>query len=613
MLSHFFRHLRQTLSSPRPSRRPSRRLSLDALEDRTVPATVYGLAANNLLIRFDSSSPTVIQNARTVTGLGGNETLQGIDFRPRTGQLVGSTVVTGSANNSILKTYRINPLTGVATLIGQTAAALAGAGDVPGGYDFNPTVDRIRYVNSNNENARLNPNNGLLAGNDTDLTFTAPAVGPIIGQAYDRNFDRPNATGVRTTLYGIDRGGSRLVVQGGLDGAGPGGPNAGAITNVGPLGITLAANSDAGFDIADSTDNGGLGTALAALTVGATTSLYTINLTTGVATLVGNIGSGQTRLFSLAIVPNGQIVVAAGPGAGPQVRVLDPTTGAERRSITAFANFNGGVRVATGDITRDGIPDVAVVAQTANGHVRVFDGATGVQLPAAIGNFLAFPAFGGTVNIAVGDVNGDTFGDVIVVANDAQGHVKVFSGADGSLIANFLAFPTFFGGVTVSAGDFDNDGDDEIVVATSSNGHVKVLNANGTIFTGVGNFVGSFLSFQGYFGVVSVAVGDVNGDGLADIIAATGAGTRGHVKAFNPNGGVNLLTSFLAFEAGYTGGASVGVADFNTDGLYDIAATPGSGRASVVKLFSGITAVELGMFDAFAGSTAGATVGGVRF
>ena len=101
-----------------------------------------------------------------------------------------------------------------------------------------------------------NPNNGSLAGNDTDLTFTAPAVGPIIATAYDRNFDRPNATLVKTTLYGIDRGSSRLVVQGGIDGAGAGGPNAGAITDVGPLGITLDATFDGGFDIQASSTTG---------------------------------------------------------------------------------------------------------------------------------------------------------------------------------------------------------------------------------------------------------------------------------------------------------------------------------------------------------------------
>jgi hypothetical protein len=607
MFSHLFRRLRQAPSGKRPLRRPF----LEALEDRALPATVYGLTPGNILIRFDSATPGTIQAAVNVTGLGLNETLRGIDFRPRTGQLIGSTVTTGSANNSVVRTYRINPLTGAATLIGATAAALAGAGDVPTGFDFNPTVDRIRYVNTNDENARLNPNNGALAGNDTDLNPAAEV--DIIAEAYDRNFDRPNAAGVPTTLYGINRANSNLVLQGGLNGGGPGGPNAGTITNVGPLGVELTAGSEAGFDIADSTANGGLGTALAALTVADATGLYTINLTTGAATLVGNIGSGQTQMFGLAVVPDGQVIVGAGPGAGPQVRSLDPATGAQRLSFEAFANFNGGVRVATGDINRDGIPDIVAAAVTANGHLRVFDGTTGAMLPGAIGNFLAFPNFNGTVNVAVGDVNGDTFGDVIVVANGAQGHVKAFSGADGSLIANFLAFQGFFGDVTVSAGDFDNAGTDQIVAAAASNGHVKVLNANGTIFTGAaGNFVGSFLSFQNFAGGVNVAAGDVNGDGLADIIVGTGAGTAGHVKAFNLNGSVNQLTNFLAFESAFTGGASVGVGDFNRDGLYDIAATPGPGRQSVVRFFN-LTAVELGVFDAFPGSTAGATVGGIRF
>jgi trimeric autotransporter adhesin len=188
---------------------------------------------------------------------------------------------------------------------------------------------------------------------------------------------------------------------------------------------------------------------------------------------------------------------------------------------------------------------------------------TGAMLPGFLGNFLAFPNFNGTVNIAISDVNGDTFGDVIAVANGANGHVKAFSGADGSPVASFLAFE-------------------------------------------------SFLAFQNFAGGVSVAVGDVNGDGLADILTATAAPTAGHVKGFS-NGTTNLLVSFLAFDNNFTGGASVSVTDINRDGLYDIAATPGPGRASVVMAFSGITGAELGRFDAFPFSIAGATVSGIRF
>ena len=75
---------------------------------------------------------------------------------------------------------------GSAGLAGR--AALAGAADVPTGLDINPRAsDRIRYVNTNDENARLNQDSGALAGNDTDLTHAITTT--IIGAAYDVNLD----------------------------------------------------------------------------------------------------------------------------------------------------------------------------------------------------------------------------------------------------------------------------------------------------------------------------------------------------------------------------------------------------------------------------------------
>jgi len=92
-------------------------------------------------------------------------------------------------------------VTGVATLIG-TIVTPALANSAQYGFDFNPVVDRIRVVNSANENLRINPNTGLLAGDDPNLTFTPPATGPVTGVAYDRNF----AGTTLATLFGIDRG-----------------------------------------------------------------------------------------------------------------------------------------------------------------------------------------------------------------------------------------------------------------------------------------------------------------------------------------------------------------------------------------------------------------------
>ncbi len=279
-------------------------VALAALALGAAPAAAEQAVAilpGNVLIRFDTATPGTIASSTAVSGLAANQTIRGIDVRPATGKLYASTVVTGSAANSVIQTYTIDPATGSATFVGETAAALAGAADIPSGYDFNPAltanglglVDRMRYVNSgvNDENARLNPDTGGLAGNDTDLTPAATT--DVIAAAYDHNVSGT----IGTTLFEIDRNTSTLSMQGGPNGAGS--PNGGVVTDLGSLGVTLRAVSDAGFDISPT------GAAFAALTNNAdgVTGLYRLNLqsSTG-ATLVGRLGSGVSEVLSLAIL-----------------------------------------------------------------------------------------------------------------------------------------------------------------------------------------------------------------------------------------------------------------------------------------------------------------------
>jgi hypothetical protein len=258
---------------------------------------LVALTPANGLLFFDSASPGTTASA-TLSGIPGGETVRAIDGRPRTGNLYAVTASTGAAANSVVRTYVVPRASAFAIPVGASAAALAGWGDVPAGWDFNPAVDRMRLVNTNDENARINPLNGALAGNDTDVT---PASA-LVAAAYDRNADGA----VTTTLFAIDRAGSGLVRVGGVDGTPS--PNGGAVTPVGPLGLTLNGANDAGFDIAPD------GTAFAALTDDADdlTRLYRIDLASGVATPLGLIGAGGVEVRSLAVV----LPEAPGP-AGP--------------------------------------------------------------------------------------------------------------------------------------------------------------------------------------------------------------------------------------------------------------------------------------------------------
>ena len=246
-----------------------------------------GITGTADLALFDTASPGTL-NIRPIAGLETNaETAVGLDLRPATGQLFLTTVPTGSVNNAIVRGYFLDPATATAAFVGAIPGSIAFAGDVPTGVDFNPVVDRLRVVNSANENFRMNPNNGALSGDDANLTYNAPATGPVTAVAYDRNVaPGPPGTvappGTLTTLYGIDTGSDRLVTVGGVNGEAPGAsPNGGMVLNAGVLGVAVDDGTDAGFDIAAN------GSAFASLTVGGQPGLYRISLAGGTASALG--------------------------------------------------------------------------------------------------------------------------------------------------------------------------------------------------------------------------------------------------------------------------------------------------------------------------------------
>lgn len=227
----------------------------------------YALSSNNQLLKFNGKNTGTASGTMTISGLQTGETIVGIDFRPGTGQLFGI--------GSTSRLYVINISTGAAIAVGTAAFTPAISGTTVG-FDFNPTVDRIRLVSSTGQNLRLNPENGAVAATDGTINGATASVHAV---AYTQN--RAGAT--TTTLFDIDVTNNKLYRQD------P--PNNGTLVEVGNLGVD--AEAAGGFDIsADSAH------ALAALTVSGQTGLYTINLTTGAATKVGDFA---TNIIGLAI------------------------------------------------------------------------------------------------------------------------------------------------------------------------------------------------------------------------------------------------------------------------------------------------------------------------
>src|SRR5215510_13382366 len=247
---------------------------------------VLALAANNQLLQFSASAPNAIISATTVKGLNAGDSLVGIDYRPATGQLYARGV-----NGASGRLYTINPLSGAANAVGAGFTLPQSMGVGAGkdyGFDFNPTVDRIRVVADSRDNFRLHPDTGAVAG--ADLGLSEGAV--VTGVAYDRNFGGSKVT----TLYAIDPNADQLVTIGGIDSAPS--PNGGVVRKVGPLGVN--ASNDVGFDISVGPE----GVAFALLTVNNQTGLYSIYLPSGLATMVRTINV-KTPIVDIAVAPAG--------------------------------------------------------------------------------------------------------------------------------------------------------------------------------------------------------------------------------------------------------------------------------------------------------------------
>jgi hypothetical protein len=140
--------------------------------------------------------------------------------------------------------------------------------------------------------------------------------------------------------------------------------------------------------------------------------------------------------------------------------VLDAATGASLAEFFAYdPAFTGGVHVAVGDVTGDGVPDLVTAPGPGGGpHVQVFDGAAlRIGSRVVVYSFFAYdPSFTGGVFVAAADVNGDGRADIITSVGPGGGpHIKVFDGATGITLATplgtFFAYsPGFTGGVFVA-------------------------------------------------------------------------------------------------------------------------------------------------------------------
>ncbi len=272
---------------------------------------------------------------------------------------------------------------------------------------------------------------------------------------------------------------------------------------------------------------------------------YDPAFTGGVAVATGDVnGDGHA-----------DIITGAGPGGGPHVLVFDGVTNSVIYSFFAYTPaFTGGVFVAAADVDGDGHADIVTGAGPGGGpHVRVFSGADGSELA----SFMAYdPAFSGGVRVAAGDVTGDGLADIITGAGPGGGpHVRVIDGATLMPIHDFFAYdPTFVGGVAVAAGDVTGDGLADIITGAGPGGgpHVRVI--DGATLMPIHDF---FAYDPAFVGGITVAAVDVNGDTLTDIVTGAGPGGGPHVRVFDAVTG-SVTRELFAYAPDFTGGVLMG-------------------------------------------------------
>lgn len=297
-------------------------------------ASAAGLGARGFaldggsLLAFDPAAPAAA-TATPVTGVTPADTLVAIAVRPQNGALYALGVNTAA---DTVRLYHLSARTGVATAIGAAASfTLSDASTVVPisgsefGMAFDPTVDRIRVVSSDGLNFRLNPNTGeAVDGNGaggTGVNTDAAINGSATGAGATAYTDRRQVAAV-TTHYTLDAATDALHIQS------P--PNSGTQTaavvitiNGAPANVTAAAGLDLLPGVqAPAPDAPATGVASAAMTVAGVTGLYTIDLTTGAAALVGPIGGGGAGVRGLAVqaeeVAGGAPAVALDSG-GPSL------------------------------------------------------------------------------------------------------------------------------------------------------------------------------------------------------------------------------------------------------------------------------------------------------
>lgn len=306
--------------------------------------------------------------------------------------------------------------------------------------------------------------------------------------------------------------------------------------------------------------------------------------------------------YTAATSPTGPIDFVVGTGTGVTPRAYAYSAqGQPTQTITPVdSSASGGLRVARGDVNGDGVEDTVYgTGPGSRSFVRVINGQTGAELF----SLTPFEAgFTGGVNLAVGDLNGDGRDDLIISPDEGGGpRIKIYDGGTAALLADLYGLDdlNFRGGVRTAVGDINGDGRADLVVAAGWSGgpRIAVYDGRSVLSGSLVRITGDFFAFEANLrNGTNVTVADLDGDGYAEVIVGAAAGGAPRLVAFSGRYlaayQYHEIVNVFVSDADARGGVRVASADVNHDGMMDVITGSGPGGRGKVQVFAANTLVQ---------------------